>query len=80
MRHHLAVFDEALAETAYFVGDQVIPADLAVIPFLAYLDKVPEGPEMLAACANVRRWIDIMATRPSFIETIFQEASADAAA
>ncbi len=79
VRHHLAVFDEALAETTYFVGDQVTLADLAVIPFLAYLDKMPEGPEMLAARANVRRWIDIMATRPSFIETIYQEASADAA-
>ena len=80
VRHHLGVFDAALAESAYFVGDTVTLADLALIPFLADLDKVPEGPEMLAACANVLRWIDTMSARPSFIETIYQEAGADVAA
>ena len=77
--HHLGVFDGALADSAYFVGDTITLADLAVAPFLAYLHKVPEGPDLLADRANVRRWLETMAARPSFIETNPEVANTEAA-
>lgn len=60
-------------------GDPRSLADLALTPFLAYIDKVPEGPEMLASRAHIRRWLKTMTARPSFIETIYQAPNAEAA-
>lgn len=79
VRHHLGVLDGALVNSNYFVGGEVSLVDLAIIPFLAYLDKVPEGPELLAPCTNIRRWIETMSSRQSFIETIYQAPQTDAA-
>lgn len=79
VRHRLSVLDGALADTIYFVGDDVSLADLAIIPILSYVDKVPPGPDLLAACPNIRRWIATMTARQSFTETIYRPASDEAA-
>lgn len=74
-----AVIDAALPDTIYFVGDDVSLADLAIIPILSTVDKVPPGPDLLAACPNIRRWIATMTARQSFTETIYRPASDEAA-
>ena len=47
-------------------GDPRSLADLALTPFLACIDKVPEGPESLASRGHIRRWLKTMAARPSW--------------
>ena len=70
LRGHFAVLSEALTEGPFFFGaDPVIP-DLLLTPQLAYLEGLPEGPELLAAAPPVRRLLDAMKERDSFQRTI----------
>ena len=70
VRHHLGVLDKALAGKEFLVGDAVTLADLFLTPILFYVGEMPEGTGLLGPLANVRRWIEAMAARPSFTETI----------
>ncbi|HYN62283.1 MAG TPA: SRPBCC domain-containing protein [Rubrivivax sp.] len=78
-----AVIDAALKEmpaqlaaldTAYGVGDWLAGgalsmADLWVAPILAYVERFPEGAQMMAAAPNVRRAQATLRARASFIDT-----------
>ncbi len=79
VRHHLEALDGALEGRTFIAAERVSLADLFLAPILFYVGKMPEGPDLLAPLANLRRWIDAMAARSSFTETVPQMARADAA-
>jgi len=65
----LAVLDAAYGESDYLAGAGLTMADLFVAPLLAYVEAMPEGKQLLAGRANVRRAQGVIRQRPSFIAT-----------
>jgi glutathione S-transferase len=65
----LAVFDRGYAKSAWLAGDALSIADLFLMPPLAYLGRMPEGPRLLEATPHLRRALAAMRGRPSFIAT-----------
>lgn len=49
----------------FLTGEKVSLADLFVAPVIAYLEAAPEGKELLAPQASLRRWWESMQSRPS---------------
>lgn len=67
----LAIFDAALVDGPWFAGGQAPSlADMLFAPIIYYLGRVPDGPGLLASCANVRRAQAAIAARPGFAETV----------
>ncbi len=65
-----AILAEALAAGPFFFGaDPKIP-DLLLAPQLAYVEGLPEGPELLGAAPPVQRLLDAMKARDSFQRTV----------
>ncbi len=65
----LALLDRAYAATAWLAADSLSMADLFVMPVLAYLERMPEGPQLLGATPHVARALATMRARPSFLAT-----------
>ena len=65
----LAILEGGYAKTAWLAGDAVSMADLFVMPVLAYLERMPEGPQLLEATPQLRRALAAMRARPSFSAT-----------
>jgi glutathione S-transferase len=65
----LAIVDRGYAQSAWLAGDAISIADLFVMPVLAYLERMPEGPQLLAATPHIRRALAAMRSRPSFLAT-----------
>lgn len=65
----LAILDRGYATTAWLAGETISMADLFVLPVLAYLARMPEGPSLLEATPHLRRALAAMRTRPSFPAT-----------
>jgi glutathione S-transferase len=68
-RDQLATLNAAYGARDYLVGESLTLADLFLAPTLHYLEKVPEGPDLLAAAPNVARAHAAMTARPSFAKT-----------
>jgi len=69
VKAQLAILDAAVAETDHLVGDTFTPADMYLMPMLAYLRVFPESAVMLAASANLSRYFERHAARGSFRAT-----------
>ena len=69
IRKALAVLDAAYGERDYLIGEAPTLPDLLLAPAIAYLGLFPEGKELLAQHANVRRAHEVFAARPSFVES-----------
>ena len=70
LRRNFAVLSEALAEGPFFFGaDPAIP-DLLLAPPLAYIEGLPEGPDLLAGAPPLQRLLDAMKARDSFQRTV----------
>jgi glutathione S-transferase len=69
-REVLPVFDRQLGKTRYVAGDTLTAADLVAAPAFFYFPEIPELKDILDAQPNCRRWMDDVATRPSFAATI----------
>jgi glutathione S-transferase len=65
----LAILDAGYAKSTWLAGESVSMADLFVMPVLAYLARMPEGPQLLATTPNLRRALASMQSRPSFLAT-----------
>jgi len=73
-----AVFKELsrlLGGQAYFAGNAVSLADLAVAPQLDFLAATPEWQPVSAATPNLVAWLDRMRTRPSMQATTWERVS-----
>jgi glutathione S-transferase len=68
IRKLFAALDEAYGEGDYLAGDALSLADILLAPPLRYVGLMPEGKEMFASFANVRRAHEKFASRPSFIQ------------
>jgi glutathione S-transferase len=67
----LDILNGALSGRKFLAGDSISIADLFLLPIMFYLELTPEK-SLLAACPNIRRWYDSMASRPSFAKTVPQ--------
>jgi glutathione S-transferase len=65
----LAIFDRAYGDGDYLAGAGPCMADLFLAPIVAYVEAMPEGPQLLAAVPNIKRAQAVMRARPSFRET-----------
>jgi glutathione S-transferase len=69
MPAQLAALDQAYGGGDWLAGGALSMADLLVAPILAYVERMPEGPALLAAVPNVRRAQAVLRARPSFTAT-----------
>jgi glutathione S-transferase len=69
MPAQLAALDRAYGAGDWLAGGTPSMADLFVAPILAYVERMPEGPALLAAAPNVRRAQAALRRRASFIQT-----------
>ncbi len=65
-----AILAEALAAGPFFFGAEPVIPDLLLAPQLAYIEGLPEGPELLGAAPPVQRLLDAMKARDSFQRTV----------
>lgn len=65
----LAILERGYDKQAWLAGEAISIADLFVMPVLAYLERMPEGPQLLAATPQIRRALAAMRARPSFLAT-----------
>jgi glutathione S-transferase len=68
-RYHFALFDAALAQSAYLAGERLSLADLYLAPIMGYLSMTPEGERLLGEHRNVARWWEALSMRESFQQT-----------
>lgn len=69
MPAQLAALDKAYGACDWLAGGALSMADLFVAPILAGVERMPEGPSLLAAVPNVRRAQATLRRRDSFIRT-----------
>lgn len=69
IEHQLTVFDAALGDKPFLLGEQPTLADLFLAPILYYVVRMPKGRGLVGACPNVARSIEAMAARPSMAAT-----------
>ena len=69
LRKQIGILDNAVAKAGYLVDDQFTLADLNLLPILDRISLAPEGAEALAAAANLTRYFEKHAARPSFQRT-----------
>lgn len=65
----LAILDAGYAKSSWLAGESISMADLFVMPVLAYLAGMPEGPQLLAPAPHLRRALEAVRQRPSFSAT-----------
>jgi glutathione S-transferase len=70
LQQQMGILDKAVAKTGYLVGAQFTFADINLLPILYYVRLLPEGAQALGAAADLSRYYDFHAARPSFINTI----------
>jgi glutathione S-transferase len=65
----LAALEAAMADSPWLAGPAMTLADLHAAPIFAYAVLAPEGRDLLARHAALRRWWEKMAQRPSMAAT-----------
>ncbi len=65
----LAIWEAGYARSPWLAGDSLSLADLFVMPPIAYLELMPDGPRLLGNTPNLRRALAAMRHRPSFAPT-----------
>ena len=74
-----AELSRLLGDQAYFVGDKLTLADLAVAPHVDFLASTPEWTRLSDGRANVVAWLDRVRARPSMEGTTWPRVSEMAA-
>lgn len=77
------VFDELarqLGGNAYFVGDTISLADVALAPQLDFFQETPEWELLAGSHPNLRAWLERMNARPSMKATTWERVAAMAQA
>ena len=67
IRKVLAALDQAVGSKDYLVGDRITLADILLAPMVAYVKAMPEGKDLLAEAPNLRRAVDKLVERPSYL-------------
>ncbi len=70
MKTHFSILDAAYDGRDFLVGDQPSIPDLLMAPIVFYVQNMPDGKEVLAPFANVRRAHSAIAERESFKATM----------
>jgi glutathione S-transferase len=70
MKTHFGIIDAAYGNRNFLVGEQATLADLFLAPIVFYVQNMPEGKDVLAPLANVRRAHAAMAERESYKATV----------
>ena len=65
----LAIVDRGYKKSAWLAGDAISIADFFLMPVVAYLARMPDGPLLLDATPHLRRALAAMRERPSFSAT-----------
>lgn len=68
-REIIPAFDRQLAQNRFLAGNELTAADLLFAPIFAYFPMVPELKELADSLPNCRRWMEEIASRPSFAAT-----------
>ena len=68
-RTRLEIFDRALTQAAWLVGNGISLADLFLAPMIAFAGQHPVGHNILVGLTGIADWQGRMADRPSFRET-----------
>ena len=66
MQKQIGVLDQAVARTGYLAGGGFTLADINLLPILHYVQRCPEGGEMVKAASNLAGYFARHAERPSF--------------
>jgi glutathione S-transferase len=72
IRAALAALDAGYGERNYLVGEMPSLPDFLLAPPIQYLGLFPEGRDLIASFANVKRAHEVFAARPSFIAATSQ--------
>jgi glutathione S-transferase len=70
MRKQAEILDGAVAKTGYLAGDGFSLADIDLLPILYYVQKLPEGAEIVKSNRNLLAYYERHAERPCFKATI----------
>jgi glutathione S-transferase len=70
MARHFGIIEAAYDGRNFLVGDRPTIADLLIAPIVFYVQNMPEGKEVLAPFAAVRRAHSVIAERDSFKATL----------
>lgn len=65
----LSVTEDLASKNDYLAGSEVTLADLFVLPAIYYVDKTPEGADLLPKFPALKAWNARMEERPSFHQT-----------
>lgn len=63
------ILQQTLTASPYLAGDALSYADLNLFPMLAYVSRMPEGGQMMAARPALQAYFDGLNARPSAVET-----------
>jgi glutathione S-transferase len=66
MQKQIGLLDQAVAKTGYLAGGSFTLADINLLPILYYVQRMPEGGEMIKAAQNLAGYFARHAQRPSF--------------
>jgi glutathione S-transferase len=69
VREQLEILDRAVV-SGHLAGDRFTFADINLLPILFYLRQLPESGEALSRSANLARYYERHAARPSFTRTV----------
>jgi glutathione S-transferase len=70
VKRQLGTLDKAYGSRNFLVGEQATLADLFIAPIIFYVGNMPEGKDLLASSANVRRAQAAISERESFKATM----------
>ncbi len=66
MQKQISLLDRAVAKTGYLAGNGFTLADINLLPILYYVQRCPEGGEMIKATQHLAGYFARHAARPSF--------------
>src|SRR5262249_45660297 len=66
MRKHIDLLDQTVAKTGYLAAGRFTLADINLMPILYYVQRQPEGAEMVTSAKNLAGYFAKHAERPSF--------------
>jgi len=69
MQQQFDILDKAVSGTGHLAGNGFTLADINLLPILFYVQKMPEGAEMMKKAGNVTAYYERHAARPSFKNT-----------
>jgi len=66
MQKQIGLLDQAVAKTGFLAGSSFTLADINLLPILYYVQRCPEGGEMVKAAGNLAGYFARHSERPSF--------------